>query len=252
MRAGAPSIGETPVRQCGHAGTACSSSGKPGAQRYAKRECTAMTLHADVIHDIVTSGGWVKYKNIGPIGQNTGGASTGDDPLVAESYYKLKLEVSAADKTISLTRLANAATEWNCVDIRTEENRAIMGVITPPGYIYTDEFSGCVFYLYQLPSGQVMGVHAYSGLKQQFEKTKKGKFNVINEVVREYSPKDYFTRNPGKEICRYPTRQELRVRDGENYLAFLSVVERDAAMTFLFAYKNTPEGRRVTRLVHDY
>ncbi len=128
-----------------------------------------------------------------------------------------------------------------------------MGPITPPGYIYADEFSGCVFYLYRTPSGQVMGVHAHSGLKQEFERLKSGQYGrMINEVVRETGPTDHFTRNPGTQICRYPTRQQLRVQDGEHYLAFLSVVDRNAAMTFLFAYKNTPEGRRITRLVNDY
>ena len=212
-----------------------------------------MSLQADDIHAIIVGRGLVKYKNIGPLGANTLGASTGDDPSVAESYYKIKLDVSRADKSINLSRLAGSATEWNCVDIRTEDSRCIMGPITPPSYIYTDEFSGCVFYLYRTGTRQVMGVHAYSGLKQEFAKSKSGKFGkVINEVVREYSPTDFYTRNPGTLICRYPTRQQLRTKDGENYLAFLSVVDTTAAMTFLFAYKNTPEGRRITRLVDDF
>jgi hypothetical protein len=211
-----------------------------------------VTLQADDIHAIVTSGGLVTYKPVGCVGENTMGASTGDDPLIAESYYKLKVEVSRADNTIKLSRLSKTVAEWNGVDIRTEENRCIMGPITPPGYIYTDEFSGCVFYLYRT-GGQVMGVHAYSGLKREYDKPKKGKApKIINEVVREYSPTDHYTRNPGTLICRYPTRQQLRVQDGENYLAFLSVVDRTAAMTFLFAYRNTPEGRRITRLVDDF
>jgi hypothetical protein len=76
--------------------------------------------------------------------------------------------------------------------------------------------------------------------------------SVVNMVVREFGPTDYFTRNPARQICRYPTRGELDLSTGEQSLAFLSCVEQATATTFLFSTRGTPEGARVVRLLRTY
>ncbi len=101
---------------------------------------------------------------------------------------------------------------------------------------------------------EVTGVHAYSG--SQPVTTKTGPFwnrkKVINQVVREFGPKDYFTRNPGTEICRHETRGEIDILGGETSLGFLSCVEMNSATTFLYAVKGSKEGYNVVRLLKEY
>jgi hypothetical protein len=75
---------------------------------------------------------------------------------------------------------------------------------------------------------------------------------MVTQVVREFGPTDYFTRNPAMMICRYPTRGEMDVTQGEISLAFLACVERDTATTYLFSVAGSQQGSRVKRLIRTY
>ena len=97
----------------------------------------------------------------------------------------------------------------------------------------------------------VTGVHAYSGMvttttKRFLRKPK------LNQVVREFGPADYYTRNRGQMLCRYPTRGQLDIMGGEISLSFLSCVEKTTATTFLFSVRPSPDGARVGRLLETH
>ena len=174
------------------------------------------------------------------------------DQVVDNNYAKVDLTASTANNTITLTRVANDSTTNNGVNIRTVDALATIGAITTPGYVYTGDFSGCVFYLYKTGADEVTGVHAYSG--SQPVTTHVGIFRkkVVNQVVREFGPIDYYTRNLAMMICRYPTRGELNVLNGEISLGFLSCVEKTTATTYLFSVAGSPQGSRVRRLLKTY
>jgi len=179
------------------------------------------------------------------------GTQTGDQ-VVENNHAKVNLAASTATNTITLTRVANDSTTNNGVNIRTVDALATIGAITTPGYVYTGDFSGCVFYLYKTGGDEVTGVHAYSG--SQPVTTRVGFFRkkVVNQVVREFGPMDYYKRNPAMMICRYPTRGELNLQTGEISLAFLSCVERTTATTYLFSVAGSPQGSRVRRMIRTY
>jgi hypothetical protein len=207
-------------------------------------------LTAD-IRTILEAGGLVAFPSI-----NTGSANLINrgivDQVVDNNYAKMNLTASVVDNTITMTRVNNDATNNNGVNISTIDVMATVGTVSLPGYVYTGDFSGCVFYLYKTGPSQVSGVHAYSGT--QAVTTRKGIFRkkVVNMVVREFGPTDYFTRNPAALICRYPTRGELDLSTGEQSLAFLSCVETTNATTFLFSAAGSTKGARVKRLLRTY
>jgi len=173
------------------------------------------------------------------------------DQVVKNCYSKLRLTASTGDNTITVTRVDNTATDNNCIDIRTIDSVSAIGAVKVPGYVYTGNFSGCVFYLYKTGIDEVTGVHAYSGIvttrtKRFLRKPK------VNQVVREFGPAEFYTRNPAKMLCRYPTRGQLDIMGGEISLAFLSCVEKTTATTFLFSVRSSMEGARVGRLLETY
>lgn len=94
-------------------------------------------------------------------------------------------------------------------------------------------------------------MHAYSGA-QPVKKKRFLRKTTVNMVVREFGPTDYFMRHPARQICRYPTRQEMEITTGEQCLAFLSCVDHTTATTFLFSTRGTAEGARVVRMLRTY
>ncbi|MBN8891514.1 MAG: hypothetical protein J0H91_14605 [Rhodospirillales bacterium] len=207
-------------------------------------------LTAD-IRTILQNGGVISFPST--VTGGTGLVNTGIvDQVVDNNYSKVNLTADVVANTITLTRVSNDSTTNNGVNIFTVDVMATVGAINPPGYIYTGDFSGCVFYLYKTGPNQVTGVHAYSG--SQPVTTRVGVFRkkVVNQVVREFGPTDYFTRNPAMMICRYPTRGEMDLSTGERSLAFLSCVDTTTATTFLFTVANSPGGARVVRMLSAY
>jgi hypothetical protein len=208
-----------------------------------------MSLQTDAIRTILEKEGLIKFT------RSTTDLSLIDrgiiDEVVENNYSKYDLTVIPDDKIISMMRVANGTSTYNAINIQTIDVKATVGTISTPGYVYTGDFSGCVFYLYKLQSGEVSGVHAYSGMQRV---TKPGWLwgTTSKMEVREFGPTDYFKRNPAREICRYPTRLEMDLSTGEKSLAFLSCVENTSATTFLFSTKGTSEGARVVRMLREY
>jgi len=210
-----------------------------------------MALLTKQIQTVLSSGGLVRFPNMANAGRT---ATATGDAVVQNSYSKHNLTVDTTTNTILLTGLADTAADYNCVNIQTIDSVSAIGPVKIPGYVYTGNFSGCVFYLYKTGPNEVTGVHAYNGVvttttKRFLLKPK------INKVVREFGPTDYYTGKPAAKLCRYPTRGELLTGafigdpGAEDSLNFLSCVEGTNATTFLFSMKSTTAGVRVKRLL---
>lgn len=209
-----------------------------------------MPLQTDDIRTILESGGLIRFASEG-VTPGTALIETGIvDQIVDNNYKKLKLTVSTAGNSITLTRVPNDSADNNAVDVLTVDAKATVGTVNTPGYIYTGNFSGCVFYLYRSQLGEISGVHAYNG--SQPVTTGKLMWKKTKQVVREFGPQDYFLRNPARMICRYPTRGEMDLSTGEQSLSFLSCVENTTATTFLFSVRGSAEGYRIQRLIRTY
>ncbi len=206
-------------------------------------------LSAD-IRSILNAGGLIRFRS--NVVGGSGLINTGiNDLIVDRNFAKVTLTASVGDNTITMTREANDSTTSNGVNIFTVDAMATVGSITTPGYIYTGDFSGCVFYLYKTGT-EVTGVHAYNGSQPVTKRVGVLRKKVITQVVREFGPVDYFNRNAGQLICRYPTRGQMDLTTGESSLSFLSCVDNTTASTFLFSVQTSPEGARVKRFLQGY
>jgi len=213
-------------------------------------------LKTGEIAEILSNKGLVKLaSNIGP--KEPGSNSLGEGHV---DYQFKNMLLTVAPGEITLTRVANDAadTSFDCVNAITNTNRSCLGTVRIPGYVYTDNFSGCVFYLYRGDSNHVIGVHAHQGLDTVSNTIQSGALKGVTinkEVRKEYGPADFMLRGGKTLLCRHETRGELTEAEktgGRNFLAFLSCVEVDKATTFLYSYAGGAEGNRVGRLIHTY
>jgi hypothetical protein len=212
-----------------------------------------MALLTKEIETILKGKGLLKFPNRDLTSNQTVETATGDRG-VENSYNKNNLTVDTNSNAIMITGMNKTAQDNNCINVMTLDQVSAIGCVKVPGYVYTGNFSGCVFYLYKTGTNEVTGVHAYNGevitTKQRFLLGPKDK-----KEVREFGPTDYYTRNPALMICRYPTRGELltgaKIGAGgaEDCLNFLSCVEQNSATTFLFSTKVTPDGYRIARVL---
>ena len=214
-------------------------------------------LLSDEIEKVLTNRGLVKLTtSIGAVGPETNALGSGH----VDYLYK-KTNLLVTDGVITINRVSNDAGDasYNCVNVITTTNFSCLGPVRMPGYVYTDNFSGCVFYLYA-NARHVIGVHAHQGLDTVQTTERYGPFNlrkrIVNSQVRkEYGPVEYMALHARKQLCRHETRGELTDGEktgGRNFMAFLSCVELNRATTFLYVYSGGVEGNRVVRLVHKF
>jgi hypothetical protein len=218
-----------------------------------------MPLLTNDIQAVLSSNGLVKMTSeIGAVEPGSNAMCNGHSNMDYQ-YKRISLSVDLASNSITLKRVANDAAVYNCVNVITTTNTACMGDVGLPGYVYTDNFSGCVFYLHKSGPNQVTGVHAHQGIDNTISKTisagpMKGMV-IDSDVIKEYSPKNYMLVKNNKELCRHETRSVLTFEEkngGRNFLAFLSCVENNKATTFLYSYAGGMEGNRVGRLIETY
>jgi hypothetical protein len=218
-----------------------------------------MALRTVEIEAVIRGGGLVKLtSSIGPTGPQTNEKGKGH---VDYSYKTCNLIVGEGE--ITLNRVSNTAedTTFNSVNVITTTNASCLGPVRIPGYVYTDNFSGCVFYLYKEDATHVIGVHAHQGLDTVQEEVRYGPFKLFKkminrEVRKEYGPQEYMKALSKAKLCRHETRGQLTDEEktgGKRFLAFLSCVELDSATTFLYSYEGRGlEGNRILRLVDKF
>lgn len=212
-----------------------------------------MPLLTTDIETVLVSGGFVRFARLIEAEITTNERVT----AVTDSFSRAKLTVDAGANTIIFTSQTGTTTDYDCVNVHTLDQQSALGPVAVPGYVYTGNFSGCVFYLYRTGQNEVTGVHAYNGLVTKTTKRflRKPK---IKQVAREFGPKGHFLGTGAVEICRHETRGQLSLGAyigdpaGEDCLNFLSCVERTSATTFLFSTKGTQDGVRVKRLLDKF
>jgi hypothetical protein len=80
-------------------------------------------------------------------------------PNVDARYQRCKAVISG--NTIKLSAVKSDDATANTVNILYEGDQARFGWLDRPGYIYSDGFSGCAFYLFRSAAGdRIFGVHA--------------------------------------------------------------------------------------------
>ncbi len=108
-----------------------------------------MPLKTTEIRTILGSSGKIVFPS--KLGEVEAGSKLIDrgivDEVVQYNYTKIDLTIDTVTNTIIMTRVANDSTTNNGVNIRTEDRMAMVGKVNIPGYVYTGDFSGCVFYL---------------------------------------------------------------------------------------------------------
>lgn len=179
-------------------------------------------------------------------------------------YQFKNCNLTVGDGLITLNRVADKADDstFNCVDVITNTNTACLGRVKIPGYVFTADFSGCVFYLYRDDATHVIGVHAHQGLDTIRTTKKYGPFKLFKkkinaEVRKEYGPQEYMAVKAKRMLCRHETRGEMTDEEKDmsrarHFMAFLSCVELDGATTFLYTYAPGEGGNRISRLVHKF
>lgn len=213
-----------------------------------------MALLTTDIEAVLTTGGLVRFPRLSEATITSNERVT----AVTDSFSRAKLTVDRGANTILFSSQTGTTADYNCVNVHTLDQQSALGPVGIPGYVYTGNFSGCVYYLYKTGANEVTGVHAYNGMvtvatKRFLRKPK------ITQVVREFGPRSHYAGIAGAvEICCHPTRGQLALGKvigdptGEDCLNFLSCVERTSATTFLFSTKGTMDGVRVKRLLDKF
>jgi hypothetical protein len=126
-----------------------------------------MSLQVDTIRRIFQNGGSL----LG--GQAAKGALS--KPIVTDEvqkvegiYWKAKVTVWTTDVKVAVNNVSEG--DVNGVKVFYDTSAGV-GPIKAPGYIYSDTFSGCVFYLFRGDGDTVYGVHAPRSSGKLFDPT---------------------------------------------------------------------------------
>jgi hypothetical protein len=176
-------------------------------------------------------------------------------------YQYQNTVLTVSEGAILLTRMGDKAadTTYNWVNVITNTHKSCLGAVRVPGYVFTADFSGCVFYLYRDDATHVIGVHAHQGLDVVQTTKKYGPFKLMRKVInaevrKEYGPSEYMATRGKKLLCRHETRGEMTAEEttgaSKHFMGFLSCVELNQATTFLYVYVSGSGGNRIVRLVH--
>jgi hypothetical protein len=190
-----------------------------------------MPLPIEDIEAVLNEGGLLTFDSrIGRVMPGNGGVAISQ--LGISNYYKMAvLEPNRADKKLRLTSVLESDLSANCVNIVFDDNHATLGAIAAPGYLFSANFSGCVFYLYRDPFGFLHGAHAatHSG--------------------REFSPAEYFKARGCKLLWRYETKGLVDENPG-CFGAVLVCADTTSITGFVLATKSSMEGLQVKKVVY--
>jgi hypothetical protein len=155
----------------------------PLARRFAvsQRQCptfreAAMALQADEVKQILNNGGTITFTRPHlDLNPGNGGVGASFHDRVKGNYFDCKATIDLKSDNIALAA-QESDRGTDAVYVVYEGDWATFGDLMSPGYMYSDKFSGCDFFLYRGISGAVTGVHA---------SREKNKFR---------DPQQYFTR----------------------------------------------------------
>jgi hypothetical protein len=120
-----------------------------------------MALPFANVDTILTGNGTIRFRR--PIPDRPadwGGVASSLIDHVGPNFYPCKATINVAGNTIELRTVAEHDTTADAVNVVYEGAWARYGDLQSPGYMYSDSFSGCEFFLYPGFAGAVTGVHA--------------------------------------------------------------------------------------------
>ena len=117
-----------------------------------------MALPAATIKRILQGGGELRFNKTSTGAPSHGNVKGDAKAKVWPQYFMAKSAIGQND--ITLTQTGEQDATANTVNVVYEADWANCGAIEPPGYVYTDSMSGCVFFLFRGAIREVHGVHA--------------------------------------------------------------------------------------------
>ncbi|AZZ92578.1 hypothetical protein EUZ85_18355 [Hahella sp. KA22] len=185
-----------------------------------------MTVNAERVGQVIRSGGlvWYNAANEKLVSKQIIQAPQRDGMM--DNFTHAKVEFGDNEVLLKSVPGPEGA---DAVNIKYRDRQATFADLEAPGYIYSDSFSGCVFYLFRGPLGYLHAVHAYRG------------------GGRLADPTEYFKARGGKLLYKWDSLGMLTQDELMSYQtgAVLACVSRDTIDVFAFATKN----REVKRLI---
>jgi hypothetical protein len=80
---------------------------------------------------------------------------------VDEISWDGEIEINTAANTINFRLLPLGIPGADSIIVGNQTGQAATGQLQPPGFIFSDYFSGCIFFLFRDQAGNVYGVHSY-------------------------------------------------------------------------------------------
>ncbi len=137
-------------------------------------------------------------------------------------------EVKILPKEIKVVGTKNSKTA-NAVNVLYTSKQAAFADIEAPGYVYSDSFSGCVFYLFRGPLGYVHAVHAYRGDGQLAD------------------PSSYFTQRGAKLLYKWDSKGAMT--DAELMRFEVGTVLACINKTEIDVFVVTTKNKKILRLI---
>ncbi|CAH0992475.1 hypothetical protein SIN8267_02601 [Sinobacterium norvegicum] len=179
-----------------------------------------MSINVRTVQQILTSGGVVKFNNnnLNPVFCSA--VPKMPSPLGVFDQYRMA-RATFDNNAITMTGVEESDLQANAINIVYEDNYATTGSVGASRLVYSDSFSGCVFYLYRGPMGYIHAVHA-----------SRASGNLAD-------PSSYFAKRGGTEIHKWDSQGAL---SDEMLLkgwfgAVIAVVNHDQIDVFSVALK---------------
>ena len=119
-----------------------------------------MALQRADVDTILTGNGTIKFIRPNPTREPDDGGIPGSYvDRVGSGYYPCKVSVNVPASNIELRTLPDD-TGMDGINVVYQGAFAKFGDIMSPGYMYSDSFAGCEFFLYRGIAGAATGVHA--------------------------------------------------------------------------------------------
>jgi hypothetical protein len=179
-----------------------------------------MSICVQTVGQILNGQGTIKFNNnnLKPVFCQSVSKMPG--PLGVVDNYRMA-RTTFDNNCISMIGTEDGDQQANAINIVYQGNYATTGSIGASRLIYSDSFSGCVFYLYRGPMGYIHAVHA-----------SRASGNLAD-------PSSYFTQRGGTEIFKWDSKGAI---GDANLLkgwfgAVLAVVNHDKIDVFVVAMK---------------
>ena len=191
-----------------------------------------MTVNAAKVKQIIEAGGtlWFSAVNGTKVANKiVKNAQRGD---LVDDYFDAKVELGESEVIVKGLPNHQGA---NAVNVVYRPQYATFADLEAPGYVYSDSFGGCVFYLYRGPLGYIHAVHATR---------RDGKLA---------DPTQYFKARGGKLLYKWDSLGQMTNQELLNYEVgtVFACIGRDRIDVFAFTTKDKKVKRLIEHRVID-